>query len=138
MSSDDASDGLGGARHRVTGPRRVTRGASVVSEGAATTASLDTFEDAVATVQQQQQQPSLEAPDAICRHPSSPPDVLHRRHDSEDYGDLELLPPLEAFLQENASLCGSLENDLLPSTPLTEEQLRAARDEDVANVPINR
>eukprot|EP00095_Tigriopus_kingsejongensis_P003542 maker-scaffold106_size358372-snap-gene-2.32 protein:Tk03542 transcript:maker-scaffold106_size358372-snap-gene-2.32-mRNA-1 annotation:"adipor-like receptor cg5315" len=50
------------------------------------------------------------------------------RSASED--DLDFLPPLESFLpalptlQERASLCGSLENDLMPSTPLTEEQLR--------------
>ena len=49
-----------------------------------------------------------------------------------DDDDLDLLPPLETFfaplptLVERASLTGSLENDLLPSTPLTEEQLRHA------------
>ena len=67
------------------------------------------------------------------------------------------LPPLEAFLDTikfdglehlsegiYGSIAGSLEleNDLLPSTPLTDEQLRHAdsvlKDELVEGVPINR
>lgn len=75
-----------------------------------------------------------------------------------DYSDLEL-PPLETFLgdfgglclpdldlrAECASLAASLEmeNDVLPSTPLTEEQLRHAdsvlkEELDATGVPINR
>ena len=66
------------------------------------------------------------------------------------------LPPLETFLDTikfdgldlSEGICGSLagslelENDLLPSTPLTDEQLRHAdsvlKDELVEGVPINR
>lgn len=69
-----------------------------------------------------------------------------RSSGSLDDDDLDLLPPLETFfplptLQERASLCGSIENDLLPSTPLTEEQLRmvdSAIQEDLEGVTINR
>ena len=133
MSSDRDCDG--GARQRV---RPIVRGASVVSEE-----EEERFEDARSSAPPAKaistSKVTFDPHDAISRHPAAPPSGPHHsRHDSEDYGDLELLPPLEAFLQENASLCGSLENDLLPSTPLTEEQIRAARDEDVANVPINR
>ena len=66
------------------------------------------------------------------------------------------LPPLESFLDTmkfdglnfSEVICGSLagslelENDILPSTPLTDEQLRHAdsvlKDEMVQGVPINR
>ena len=70
-----------------------------------------------------------------------------------DFANCHLeLPPLETFLKFNGldlseGICGSLaaslelENDLLPSTPLTEEQLRHAeshlKDEMVQGVPIN-
>ena len=69
---------------------------------------------------------------------------------------LRELPPLETFLDDikfngldlSEGICGSLaaslelENDVLPSTPLTDEQLRHAdsvlKDEMVQGVPINR
>ena len=73
----------------------------------------------------------------------------------KDYSASPLdLPPLETFLDTiqfdglSDGICGSLagslelENDLLPSTPLTDEQLRHAdavlKDELVDGVPINR
>lgn len=74
-----------------------------------------------------------------------------------DFSDCHVdLPPLETFLESmkfneynlSEGICGSLaaslelENDVLPSTPLTEEQLRHAdsvlKDEMVEGVPINR
>lgn len=67
--------------------------------------------------------------------------------DDVDDDDLDLLPPLETFfvplptLVERCSLSGSLENDLLPSTPLTEEQMRHADSvlkEDLNGVTINQ
>ena len=61
------------------------------------------------------------------------------------------LPPLETFLKFGGldlsedicgSFAGSLENDLLPSTPLTDEQMRHAdsvlNEEMAPGVPINR
>jgi len=77
--------------------------------------------------------------------------------DGLDLGDLEL-PPLESFLGTAWGIpglgdsalvgCGSLatslelDNDVLPSTPLTEEQLlqqtQNANDEQVGGIPINR
>ena len=68
-----------------------------------------------------------------------------QREESTDFSDDLELPPLETFfsLAERASLSGSLENDLLPSTPLTEEQLRHAdsvlkEDLNLNGVTINR
>jgi len=65
-----------------------------------------------------------------------------------EFGDLEL-PPLESFLGtwppagvDCGSLATSLEldNDVLPSTPLTEEQMlqQQTNDEQVDGIPINR
>ena len=67
------------------------------------------------------------------------------------FSDLELLPPLETFLDkwhrdlggDVTSLAASLEleNDVLPSTPLTEEQLLHADSvlkEELTELPINR
>lgn len=68
--------------------------------------------------------------------------------EAEEFPDFEL-PPLETFLGlgelhwpphgDAGSLAGSLEleNDLLPSTPLTDEQLRHAESL-ITGVPINR
>lgn len=67
------------------------------------------------------------------------------REESTDFSDDLELPPLESFfsLAERASLNGSIENDLLPSTPLTEEQLKHADsvlkdDLNLNGVTINR
>ena len=60
--------------------------------------------------------------------------------------DLQL-PPLETFFGEFTgldlnpdcvSLAAELENDLLPSTPLTEDQLRHADSSLITGVPINQ
>jgi hypothetical protein len=65
---------------------------------------------------------------------------IERGRKVSEFSDFELLPPLENLLAEMSSLTGSMENDLLPSTPLTEEQLRRADSvlkEDLEGVPIN-
>ncbi len=68
----------------------------------------------------------------------------HRRSGSEFSDLMEPLPPPETFfVSEATSLDGSvIENDLLPSTPLTEEQLRRAEAEEVGDtvdgVAINK
>lgn len=74
-------------------------------------------------------------------------DEVRSAEDGEDEEEvLALLPPLETFFQfpaETGSLTGSIENDLIPSTPLTEEQLKRAdsvlkEDLDLNSVPINQ
>ena len=65
-----------------------------------------------------------------------------RQRSASEFSELEPLPPLEPYLPEAGSLDGSiLENDLLPSTPLTDEQMRHADSvlkEDLHGVTINR
>ena len=87
----------------------------------------------------------LESDAAIQRAGSCSRSPREESTPEDDFSDDLELPPLETFfsLAERASLSGSMENDLLPSTPLTEEQLRHAdsvlkEDLNLNGVTINR
>lgn len=101
----------------------------------------EAFEDARSEVDSQMKSPttydSLEKIQVIEKSASK--DLLN-----DD--DLQL-PPLETFFGEFTgldlnpdcvSLAAELENDLLPSTPLTEDQLRHADSSLITGVPINQ
>ena len=85
----------------------------------------EAFEDARSEIDSQIKSPS--SLDIIQVDKSSTKDLL------DEVDDFHLLPPLETFFgefpgldlnPECVSLTAELENDLLPSTPLTEDQLR--------------
>jgi len=115
------------------------------SPSASVDASMsEAFEDARSEIDSQIKSPS--SLDIIQVDKSSTKDLL------DEVDDFHLLPPLETFFgefpgldlnPECVSLTAELENDLLPSTPLTEDQLRHAdsvlqHELNQTGVPINQ
>ena len=99
----------------------------------------EAFEDARSEVDSQMKSPTTYSLEKI--------QVIEKSASKDLLNDDDLqLPPLETFFGEFAgldlnpdsvSLAAELENDLLPSTPLTEDQLRNA-DSSHYGVPINQ
>ena len=93
----------------------------------------EAFEDARSEIDSQIKSP-IRVTDSFDNIEVDVKSIKSKNSDLLDEDDLQL-PPLETFLSEFpgldlnpecASLAAELENDLLPSTPLTEDQLRHA------------